>query len=267
MGKSNNSTPAAEDKRNRLIILIVTLFLSVALILASILISVFSYNDNYYDNYNNSNNNHSVSGSLRTGNNSIYVGSSSDGVYYSFTPSNSGRYTFYSSTSSYGLDPAAVLYNSNWSQLDSDDDGAGNNRDFSLSYNLTSYETYYLKVTTHSGSGSITVTVNRAYSTSGSLHTGSNSIYVGSSSDGVYYSFTPSSSGQYTFYSSNSSSGLDPEAVLYDSNWSQLDSDDDGAGNSRNFSLSYNLTAGKTYYLKVAAHSGYGSTTVYVQKN
>lgn len=100
---------------------------------------------------------------------------------------------------------------------------------------------------------------NNSHYTSGTLHTGSNSVYV-SSSDGVYYSFTPTSTRRYSFYSSGSA---DTKAVLYDSNWSQLISDDDN-GDGYNFSFSYNLTYGKTYYLKVTKYSSTGYVSVYV---
>lgn len=256
MSNNKNLTPAAKDKKARIIILVVTLCLSVAFILASILIAVLS--DDYYDDYyynNNSNNNPSVSGSLYMGSNSIYVGS--DGVYYRFSPSYSGQYIFYSSSSNSSLDPKAVLYDSNWSQIDSDDDDSeGHN--FSLTHNLSSGSTYYLKVTLYSGSTDITVTVNRAYSTDGSLYTGSTSVNIGSSSSEVYYSYTPSNDGEYTFFSAGS---LDPKVVLYDSYWTQLDDDDDSAG-SNNFKLTAELTRNKTYYLKFTARSG-GNITVY----
>lgn len=100
----------------------------------------------------------------------------------------------------------------------------------------------------------------------GTLYTGSNSVYVGDS-DGVYYRFTPSSSGTYRFYSSVNSSSYDPYATLYDSSMNTLVSNDDGGGNN-NFSLSRYLYSGETYYLKVSLRGGYyGSFYVYVESS
>ncbi len=151
MGNKNSS--ASQDKRNRIIILTVTLVLSIGFILGAILTSVFAYDNYYNSNY------HSVSGSLFTGSNSIYM-STSD-VYYSFTPYSSGTYTFTSSTSSSSIDPRVYLYNSNWSQLYYDDDG-GNGYNFSLSYYLSSDSTYYLKFSLRSNYSTVTVNVQRS---------------------------------------------------------------------------------------------------------
>lgn len=151
MGKNNNLSSAANDKKIRIIILVVTLCLTAGLIVAAVLTGIFSdgYGHEIYDN-------------LTIGRNSIYISSSNDGVYYSFTPYSSGQYIFTSSVSSFGLDPMAVLYDSNWSELASNDDGAGNSN-FSLSYYLFSGETYYLQITAYSGSGTATVFVQQSY--------------------------------------------------------------------------------------------------------
>jgi len=58
--------------------------------------------------------------------------------------------------------------------------------------------------------------------------------------------FVPAESGLYSF---SSAGELDTYATLYDSNFEELDNDDD-SGNSLNFKLSYALEAGKNYYLQ-----------------
>lgn len=68
-------------------------------------------------------------------------------------------------------------------------------------------------------------------------------ISVGGGS--VYYSFVPSASGTYSFFSTGDQ---DTYGYLYDSNGTQLLSDDDSGGNS-NFKISYQFEAGKQYYL------------------
>ena len=65
------------------------------------------------------------------------------------------------------------------------------------------------------------------------------------------YKITPSSSATYTFYTTGD---YDTYSCLYDSSWDLLASDDDddsgvGATSGFNTCISYDLTAGKTYYL------------------
>ena len=59
-------------------------------------------------------------------------------------------------------------------------------------------------------------------------------------------SFIPEETGAYSFYSI---SAIDTYATLYNSEWEELDSDDD-AGDSWNFKVSYLLEAGEKYYLQ-----------------
>lgn len=107
------------------------------------------------------------------------------------------------------------------------------------------------------------------YTVSGTLSIGAigRDIYVPTSGY-VYYSFTPSSTGNYKFYSATNYSSNDPKAILYNSNWIQLQSDDDG-GSGNNFSISHTLVEGVTYYLAIG-QSRYDTTsgsyvTVYVE--
>ncbi len=79
-----------------------------------------------------------------------------------------------------------------------------------------------------------------------------------------YYTFTPSSSGDYIFESTGS---LDAKISICNTSGTELDSDDDG-GSDRNFSLTINLTAGTKYYVKVYAYSTKtGSTSFTVKKD
>ena len=64
-----------------------------------------------------------------------------------------------------------------------------------------------------------------------------------------YFSFRPTTDATYTFTTSGS---LDTYAVLYNREYEKLTSDDD-SGTDKNFSISYRLSAGKTYYLTVKA--------------
>lgn len=64
------------------------------------------------------------------------------------------------------------------------------------------------------------------------------------------YSFTPSETKSYNFFSTGT---YDSYVVLYEGNV-EVSSDDDG-GESTNFKLKYELTAGKTYYYVVSGYS------------
>ena len=78
------------------------------------------------------------------------------------------------------------------------------------------------------------------------------------------FSFTPTQSGAYTFYSTGN---LDTLCSLRDQDDYWLDRDDD-SGEGSNFSLTYNLTAGIKYYYDVWFYRDYtqGTTTVHLIK-
>ena len=81
--------------------------------------------------------------------------------YYTFTPSSSGKYVIYSTSTE---DTRVYLYNSSGTELDSDDDdGDGNN--FRLEYNLTAGTTYRYGIRYYNSSktGIIPFTFGRVY--------------------------------------------------------------------------------------------------------
>jgi len=65
------------------------------------------------------------------------------------------------------------------------------------------------------------------------------------------YSFTPTESGNYSFYSTGY---YDTYGYLFSDSGETLTSNDDG-GDENNFKITYNLTAGKTYYLGARRYS------------
>ncbi|MCD8015542.1 MAG: Ig-like domain-containing protein [Lachnospiraceae bacterium] len=89
----------------------------------------------------------------------------------------------------------------------------------------------------------------------------SGTAVIANSGDYMYYKITPTESGTYTFYTL---SDYDTYGYLYDSNLNLLTSDDD-SGTDCNFKITYDLTAGATYYLAVRYYSSYdvGVFTVY----
>ena len=85
----------------------------------------------------------------------------------------------------------------------------------------------------------------------------------------AYFSFTPTESGTYVFYSVYPAEGeqRDTYGYLYNANMEQLAYDDDG-GDDNNFRITYDLTAGTTYYFGARYYSGdvTGAFDVYLKK-
>lgn len=184
--------------------------------------------------------------------------------YFRFTASSTGTYAFISSGSA---DAYGYLLDAAGNQITYNDDN-GTDRNFRISYSLTQGSVYYLKVKLYSSSatGSFTVRVDLQQAWPPSYTTMNlNTNYSASISTGgavKYFRFTPSASGTYTFSSTGSS---DSCAYLLNSSGSTLAYDDD-SGAGTNFSLSYSLTGGSTYYLLVRMYSSSatGSFTVTV---
>ncbi len=80
----------------------------------------------------------------------------------------------------------------------------------------------------------------------------SGNIYVAGSS--VYYRFVPSATAYYTIETSGS---VDTVGYLFDATGNQLTSNDDGGSTGYNFRMSYQLVAGRSYYIRV---TGYGTS-------
>ena len=86
----------------------------------------------------------------------------------------------------------------------------------------------------------------------------SSSIDMKSTDNIRYFSFTPSTSGKYVIYSTGSD---DTKVILYNSNYTELTSDDDG-GSGRNFRLEYNLSAGTKYIYGIKFYSSSKEGTI-----
>ncbi len=250
-------------------------------------------------------------------------------VYYTFTPSSSGEYTFESSGS---LDSKVSLYSSSGTEIGSDDDSSENGTNFKLTKSLTSGTKYYVMVSAYNGNTGTTTfvvaketpaTYTLTYNANGgsgapSSQTGATSYTISSTvptrfgytflgwsksssatsatyepgdsinlsssitlyavwksaatisantnistsvsfaNQEVYYTFTPSSSGDYTFESSGS---LDSKIYLYSSPGTELGYDDDSSENGNNFMLTESLTANSKYYIKIRAYDSYTGST------
>lgn len=83
-----------------------------------------------------------------------------------------------------------------------------------------------------------------------------NSTNISFPNQEVYYVFTPSLTGEYTFESTGS---LDSRVYVYDATGTSIGYNDDG-GEGTNFKLSCDLTAGTTYYVMVRLYKNYTGT-------
>ncbi|MBT7307224.1 MAG: PKD domain-containing protein, partial [Gammaproteobacteria bacterium] len=179
-----------------------------------------------------------------------------------------GELTVYSEGS---MDTYGYLYDENGDRLASNDDG-GTSTNFSYNYTVHSAGTFYVKVRAYSDTrtGGYTVvntfaetsttvdseTVLDDYgndrSTAGVLAVNSSlagSIETGGDVD--YHRLDLAAAGELTVYSEGS---MDTYGYLYDEDGDQLASNDDG-GSSTNFSYSYSIPAGGTYYIQIRAYS------------
>ncbi|MBO5407801.1 MAG: leucine-rich repeat domain-containing protein [Clostridia bacterium] len=87
-------------------------------------------------------------------------------------------------------------------------------------------------------------------------------VSITTSGEYIYFEFVPKLSKTYKFYSTGSK---DTYGYLYNSNRSQITSNDD-SGDGNNFYISYNLTAGNTYYLAVKLYSGTGDFSIMIEE-
>ncbi|MBQ3506637.1 MAG: InlB B-repeat-containing protein, partial [Clostridia bacterium] len=169
-------------------------------------------------------------------------------VYYSFTPTVSGYYKIYSSNNS--ADTYGYLYDSSYSCIENDDDDGGNNNFAIKDTYLYAGSTYYIAVRMYSSDNTGSFTVNIALPGSSFAEAievssgGSYTTNIVSNGQDVYYKFVPTVSGSYTFYSTGS---YDTEVYFYNSVYNNEAYNDQG-GSNNNFSLTYNLVAGNTYY-------------------
>ena len=120
--------------------------------------------------------------------------------------------------------------------------------DGKISINSTNIDYYNIAIIVSSAGNSFDNAINVSVGSTVALLTGPLTYFV----------FTPEEDGTYIIQSSSSS---DTYGYLYDSSHNELASNDDG-GNNNNFKISYDLTAGETYYIGARLFSQ--SSTQYV---
>ena len=170
-----------------------------------------------------------------------------------FIPVTTGTYTIYSSDTRY--DTYIKVYDSQYNQIDYDDDG-GDEYCFKLSIQLSAGQTYYfiismspLRFESYPEYGTFNIYISGFNFTNAvnlSLTT-TTSGNISTSGGKNYYKFTPSFTSTYVLYSNSS---LDLFVTIYDSNGNQLTTNDD-SGSSLDFSVVRSLLSGVTYYFEV----------------
>ena len=218
----------------------------------------------------------SVDATLTVGSSyTIVIDNANHSRYIGFTPSVTDYYTIYS-TGAY--DTIVKLYEANnGSRLIDSDDNGGDNSNFCLSHMLTAGVTYIfeIKMSSSSVTGSFTIrlkseslastltTAESHVSSVNAVLTEGSSYYVAVTNDNSeqYFSFTPSTSGYYSLYSTGN---YDTSATLFDRNRSKTIGFDDNSGDANNFCLTCILTANVTYIyaIKVSPGSKAGSFTI-----
>ncbi len=119
---------------------------------------------------------------------------------------------------------------------------------FNFSSSVTTNTTLYAKWVAYDGAGVIAI--------NGSIEI-EDAPSKDSSGDRVYYAFVPLVSGYVTIYSTDNSG--DTYGFLYNSDKSSILQSNDDGGDSTNFRISYNVTAGTLYYVAPCSYSGNGT--------
>ena len=188
-----------------------------------------------------------VERAITLGNTTAAISTGGQRARLCFIPSTTGEYTL---TSTGSNDTYVYLFDDSGTQLAYNDDG-GLNSNFSLTYWFIKGRTYYFEVEFYDSSttGSINMTLSTIPIPNITVGTTTATINTGGAS--LMYRFVPSRTGSYTLKSTGS---YDTVCCLYDAWNNQLAYNDDD-GESSNFSLTYELTAGSEYFYEVQFYS------------
>ena len=182
---------------------------------------------------------------------SVNISSDTEPVYFKFTPTQTGFYSF-KSLGNQG-DPVVSLYNMTQQFLQDDDDSAGSSN-FCITYHLLNGHTYYFEVGAFDEEGAnYQVELRKASTAVGLVKTSIN--------EGVSYSFTNQKYGQMvcfaytppvtkTFTLQSALTSGDPSLWIYNSQFQSVGSNNDGEFGD-NFRKTITLTQGTQYFFAV----------------
>lgn len=183
-----------------------------------------------------------------------------ENYYYSFIPETSGDYTIYS-LSPFDTNVLLRIYNienDSYEELANDDD-SGADTNFRLTYHLEAGELYEFIISccdTDSVNVFLTLKTDNPFVEPIEIFVGDSLDFEFNDGQYAYLKFIPEETGMYSIESSGNS---DTFVYLTDSNFEEIDNDDDG-GEGFNFSLLYNLEAGETYYFRVSGLNDYSAS-------
>ena len=179
-------------------------------------------------------------------------------IWYSFTPKETGIYSFSSVSDDTAPDPYCSLYDEEETYLAGDDDNAHTDyNDFRLGYRLQADTTYYYCVQAYDiGTFNVRLEQEDVEITPLILNQDYR-VNIDSSVREAVFSFVPQESGQYVFSSSNVNGSV--ECSLYNDQEELL------AEKSGNFEMNYILQAAQKYYYCITSVYG-GSCNVQLEK-
>lgn len=179
---------------------------------------------------------------------------------YAFIPSVSGTHRFEFSNVPNGTDLRLIIYNSGWEEkarIYDADNGDG------ITISLTKGKTYYIRAKHYRGNGAYTLNIGykKAIANLSESAYDSDSIqYTDQEND---YCFIPSVNAEYKFSFIHVPDGTDFNLLVFNSGWEEIkrgyDMDNEGE-------LSVQLSAGETYYVRVAYYRGTGSYGIKVSR-
>ena len=164
-----------------------------------------------------------------------------DIAYFKFVPEKDMKINF---TSLSDNDTYGYLYDAEMTQLASDDNrGSGNN--FKITYDVTAGTTYFFGAKFNSGSSTGSFDVQLQEYVYPEIKVGETATAaIENVGDIAYYKFVPEKDMWIVF---TSLSETDTTGYLYDADMTQLASDY-SSGSGSNFKITYEVTAGTTYY-------------------
>ncbi|MDR3011642.1 MAG: hypothetical protein LBU70_00295 [Chitinispirillales bacterium] len=171
-------------------------------------------------------------------------------MFFSFKPNRSGIWTFYTSNNG-DSDPFLWLYDASGNIVMYDDDG-GDGLNAHMEMPLTARTQFFVRAG-FAGGGTGAYSLNIAHSelSMSAIPSSGGSVIVNGQS---YFTFTPRSSGVWTFRTSKNGDS-DPYLWLYTHNLQLITEDDDGADN-RNALISIHLVGGTQYIVRAGFYSG-----------